>query len=293
MRGKPKGGDFTLQSADGPVSLHDMRGKVVMLFFGYTSCPAACPTTLTTISDALSQLGEDEINLTRVIFVSIDPERDTLPKLKEFTSYFHPNIIGVTDRPEVVLEVSDQYGALYFKEKMPDSSLGYSFLHDTAIFFISPDGKLVESLRHDAGAEKIVETIRRLLTPFAEARDNLAKRVTVSNLYVQAVPPVASNTAAYMKLNNGNKNDIRLIRVSSPVCRSAELHRSVYKEGLMKMSHVDGIMIKGHENIILKPEGFHIMLIDLKKPLKIGDKVPITLNFNDGSSLTIEAKVRK
>jgi protein SCO1/2 len=165
FRPEATGGDFTLQSADGPVSLQDMRGKVVMLYFGYTNCPAACPTTFTMISDALSQLGEDELNRTQVIFVSIDPERDTLPKLKEFTSYYHPNIVGVTDRLEVVLEVSDQYGALYFKEKVPDPSLGYSFLHDTTIFFISPDGKLVDSFQHDAGVEKIVETIRKLLTP--------------------------------------------------------------------------------------------------------------------------------
>jgi protein SCO1/2 len=163
MRGKPKGGDFTLQSADGPVSLHDMRGKVVMLIFGYTMCHAACPITLTLIANVLTQLKAEEIKLVRVLFVSIDPERDTLDKLKKFTSFFHPNIIGITDRPGVVLKVADQYGSVYFKEKVTDSAMGYAFLHDTAIHLVAPDGRLSETLSHETSADTIVKTIQRIL----------------------------------------------------------------------------------------------------------------------------------
>lgn len=163
MQGKPKGGDFTLQSADGPVSLHDMGGKVVILIFGYTMCPAVCPTTLTLIANVLTQLKAEDIKLVRVLFISIDPERDTLDKLKKFTSNFHPSIIGITDRPEVVLRVADQYGSLYFKEKVTDSAMGYTFLHDTALHLVAPDGRLSETFSHKTSADTVVKTIRRIL----------------------------------------------------------------------------------------------------------------------------------
>ena len=161
--GEPEGGDFTLYSADGPVSLHDLRGKVVLLFFGYTSCPAACPTTLITLKEVVNHFDEAEQERIRVLFITIDPERDTAEKLKEYVGYFHPGFIGLTGSQEEILQVSNQYRALYFKENVPDSAVGYSFIHATTINLINQEGKLSDSFSHGTSVERMVEAIRATL----------------------------------------------------------------------------------------------------------------------------------
>ncbi|MCP4129331.1 MAG: SCO family protein, partial [Gammaproteobacteria bacterium] len=85
----PQGGDFVLASAAGPVELAAMRGKVVVLFFGYTTCPDVCPTSLAILSMALNGLSEGEVEQVQGVFVSVDPERDSLEHLQEYGRYFH------------------------------------------------------------------------------------------------------------------------------------------------------------------------------------------------------------
>src|SRR5574343_1567339 len=102
----PVGGDFTLQSADGPVSLHDFRGKLVLLYFGYTFCPDICPTSLTATAAGLQQLTPEEARRVAMLFVSVDPKRDTPAHLKEYAAFFHPNITGATGTPEVIAGIA-------------------------------------------------------------------------------------------------------------------------------------------------------------------------------------------
>lgn len=163
MPGPPAGGDFTLQSADGPVSLRDMRGKVVLLFFGYTSCPTACPTSLDIMAEAFSRMSVEELSYVRGIFISFDPERDTVEKIKEYAGYFHPNIIGLTDKPEVIKEVTKKYGAYFIKSVEKESAMEYTFAHSTNIYVIAPDGSLREILSGTSPPEAIVGAVRRIV----------------------------------------------------------------------------------------------------------------------------------
>ena len=94
----PEGGDFTLQSANGPVSLKDFRGKEVLVYFGYTYCPDICPTSLAATAEGLKQLTPEELARVAMIFVSVDPKRDTPARLKEYVTFFHSAIVGVTAR---------------------------------------------------------------------------------------------------------------------------------------------------------------------------------------------------
>jgi len=96
MRKEDIGGDFTLTDGDGkPFSLSDLKGKVVILSFGYTHCPDVCPTELLTYSDTLKQLG-DQAKDVKVVFVSIDPERDTPEVIGKYAKQFNPDFIGLT-----------------------------------------------------------------------------------------------------------------------------------------------------------------------------------------------------
>jgi len=159
----PAGGDFTLHSdSQRDVNLKDFRGKVVLLYFGYTSCPDICPTSLASISSALNKLPSDKQNRAQVIFVSVDPERDSLEKLNNYTRYFHKNILGVTGSKEEVDKVVHAYSASY-KKVESDSAMGYLVDHSASIYVIDPRGKLVKMLPHGSDPEKIAQTVQTLL----------------------------------------------------------------------------------------------------------------------------------
>ena len=132
-----------------------------------------------------------------------------------------------------------------------------------------------------------------LLLPSLALAGNQIKEIEVSDFLVRAVPPGAENTALFMTLTNPNRADMVLSKVSSPVCRAAEIHLMRHKDGLMEMKHVPELTIKGGETLKLSPEGYHIMLIGLKKTLKQGDIVPVTLSFKDGITIRINATVLK
>ena len=158
------GGDFTLQSVDGRLSLHDLHGKVVLLFFGFTSCPDTCPMALAVIARVFSMMSPDDLKKTRALFVSLDPEKDTLDVLKQYTGYFHPNIVGVTDRLEILIELSERYGVQYRREDMSESPLGYVIYHTSDVLVLDTWGRLQQQrIPPSATVEEIAAYVKELL----------------------------------------------------------------------------------------------------------------------------------
>ena len=155
--------DFTLDSPEGALSLKDLRGKVVLIFFGFTSCPDVCPISLSTISHAFSYLTDDELERSRSLFISLDPERDTMERLKKYTGYFHPNIIGVTGTMKQLGTVAEIYGVNFEKKDSPDSALGYVIYHSSKIFVINQQGQLQKTFPHNIDAQLLVQQIKSLL----------------------------------------------------------------------------------------------------------------------------------
>lgn len=156
------GGDFTLYAGEEKIRLSDFNDKVVLIFFGYTSCPDICPTTLVTISSALKKLTEDEQKKIQVLFVSVDPERDTPEKLKHFTAYFHADIIGVSGSTQEIDQVVKQYASAYRKVET-DSAIGYLVDHSSAIYLVNSEGELVDMLPGDASVETVVGIVQNLM----------------------------------------------------------------------------------------------------------------------------------
>lgn len=156
------GGDFSLRSADGPVSLHDFKGKVVLVYFGYTFCPDICPTALAATAESLKKLTAEELARVAVIFVSVDPERDTPERLKEYTQFFHPAMVGVTGTPEQLAEIAARYGVFYARQTV-ETAGGYVVDHSAETYVVGPDGVLREKLPHGAAPELVVRSIRQYL----------------------------------------------------------------------------------------------------------------------------------
>lgn len=163
IAGKLFGGDFTLTPANGkPAALSDYRGKIVVLYFGYASCPDVCPTSLAVIGSAMRSLSPSEISEVQGVFVSVDPERDHGEKLMEYAKYFHKNFVGITGTPEQIQKVGQQYGS-YFAKVDSDSALSYLMDHTSTTYIIGRDGKFVSSQPHGATAKDIAEAIRKAL----------------------------------------------------------------------------------------------------------------------------------
>lgn len=125
------------------------------------------------------------------------------------------------------------------------------------------------------------------------AAGTAADSVTASEPYVRMVPPGQKVTGAFVVFKNADDKDHKVVKAESAAANVTELHTHVSEGGMMKMRPVKDIEIKAKGETALKPGGLHIMLIDLKQPLKEGENVAISLTFEDGSSRKIEAPVRK
>lgn len=158
----PTGGDFTLRSADGPVTLRDVRGRVAILYFGYMSCPDICPTSLSVWKTALTSLRPEEMARVQPIFISVDPERDTPANIKGYVGFFHPSILGVTGDAAEVARVAKAYGARYAKVKT-SSAMVYTVDHTADTYVVGPRGQLSATVPHGAPPEDIVKAVRAAL----------------------------------------------------------------------------------------------------------------------------------
>ena len=158
-----KASDFTLTGQNGQsVSLSDFQGKVVLLYFGYTTCPDVCPTTLAVLHQARTALGKQADDI-QVLMVTVDPERDTLPVLADYLPHFDSSFIGLTGTTEQIAEVATYYG-IYYEKQEGNSALGYLVNHTATVMAIDKDGYLRVVFPFGATAEDVTADLGYLLS---------------------------------------------------------------------------------------------------------------------------------
>ena len=142
--------------------LSEMRGRVVALFFGYTSCPDICPTTMAELNQALGELG-DQADQVQVLFVTVDPERDTPERVQEYVDHFNPDFVGLSGSEAELAKVWNSYGV--FREVVEGTSAaGYLVNHTARVTLIDRQGNLRVSFPVDAPVEDVVHDLKLLLT---------------------------------------------------------------------------------------------------------------------------------
>lgn len=156
------GKDFSLTDHKGQVRrLADFRGKAVVLFFGYTQCPDVCPTTLVTMRDAMALLGEDAQRV-QVLFVTLDPARDTPQLLAQYLPSFHPSFLGLLGDDNAIVALAKDFKVFFVKQ--PGSTPGsYSIDHSTSSYAYDPQGRLRLLLRHGEAPANIAADLKLLL----------------------------------------------------------------------------------------------------------------------------------
>jgi len=158
----PVAPEIELKQSDGEVfRLSDQKGKIVLLFFGYTSCPDVCPTTLAELKLVHEQL-ESRAGNVQVVFISVDPEHDTPEAIQGYVSRFNPSFVGLTGSMDELTGVWDGYGV--FREIVEtDSALGYIVNHTARVILVDADGNLRLSYGFQTPVDDIVHDLKILL----------------------------------------------------------------------------------------------------------------------------------
>jgi protein SCO1/2 len=301
------GGDFTLMGHHGAkVNLHDFQGKIVLIFFGFTHCPDVCPLTLNHLELLMKKLGDDAKEA-QTLFISIDPERDNPKRLKEYLAYFHPTFLGLTGTNIEIFKVAKKYGAAYFRQE-GKSAAGYLFKHNSSVFLIDKESRLRGSYKTNDQLDQLITDVQRLISSkfssskpdkekvhsiIKEERSGIKSGIRIEKAWIRAVPPNSKNSAAYMVLHNQSSKEDRLIGIKTSIAEIAEMHTVVREGELISMEQVENISLPANSSVKIAPGGFHIMLINLKKPAKAGEKVGLTLKFQHAGEMKLMAPVKK
>lgn len=163
---EPVGGPFALvDHTNTPRSDRDFRGRLMLVYFGFTYCPDVCPTDLMAIGQALDQLGPDA-EMVQPLFITVDPERDTAEHLAEYVPLFHPRLIGLTGSLDAIRSAADAY-KVYFERIATGTAAGdYTVDHTAFIYLMDRDGKYLGFFPPGTSPERMVEIIRpRLNAP--------------------------------------------------------------------------------------------------------------------------------
>jgi len=162
ISGSEVGKGWALPDVDGtPRSAKDYTGKVAVVFFGFIHCPDVCPTTLAQLTQVKQNLGKDGERL-QVLFVTVDPERDTPEIMRDYLSRFDPSFVGLRGSPDQLAAAAKTFKAFY--AKVPGEADGaYTMDHSSGMYAFDPEGNVRLYLRHGQSIEDITADIRRLL----------------------------------------------------------------------------------------------------------------------------------
>ncbi|KAF9115546.1 Cu-binding protein [Mortierella sp. AM989] len=177
--GKPKiGGPFSLINHNGSrMTNEDFKGRYMLIYFGFTNCPDICPEELDKMAEVLNTLNADpEIgNVITPIFITCDPQRDTVTEVKEYVKDFHKDLIGLTGSMEEIAKIAKAY-RVYFS-KPPKVAEGEDYLVDHSIFFylMSPEGEFVDCYAKDHTAEHVSESVKKHIQEYVKKGGNISK----------------------------------------------------------------------------------------------------------------------
>ena len=159
--GIPIGGPFRLVNGNGRiVTDEDFRGKWMLVYFGYTHCPDACPTALQDMANALDDLGAQKKDVA-IIFITIDPERDTPAVMKDYVAAFNANITPLSGSPEAVAAAAKAYRVYYAKHPTKDG--GYDMDHSSIIYVMDPNGRFVANFTQETPPQQIAAKLKSLV----------------------------------------------------------------------------------------------------------------------------------
>jgi len=154
--------DFTLDTIDKKFHFQDGNGKLRLIYFGFLSCPDVCPTTFQTISASMNSISAKEQSEIEIIYIDVDPERDTLSNIKKYLDYFRVDIVPLTGSIEELNKVASIFKASFSKIPI-ESNLKYTIDHTTSVYLVDREGNYIEKIPHGIPVEAFVGYLRKHL----------------------------------------------------------------------------------------------------------------------------------
>ena len=277
--------DFTLLDTEGePFDFRaETEGYLTFLFFGYTYCPDICPVHLANLASVLQGLHWEDRSRVKVVFVSVDPDRDSPERIRQWLDAFDRSFIGLRGELEEVNAIMHSLGmpSAVFEE----SPFGgdYTVGHASQIIAFRPEGPAPVIYPFGTRQSEWAHDLPLLLRTESPVRVGGA---------VIAEPVLGERTALYAAIENRSSRSEALIEASTEAAGRVELHRQVERDGVALMEHVDAIPVPSRGRARLVPGGYHIMLLDLTRPLAAGDSVAVELVFREAGRVQVMAEVR-
>ncbi len=277
--------DFVLTDTDGkPFDFRaETDGYLTLLFFGYTYCPDVCPVHMANLAYVIGGMPRQLQNRIKVVFVSVDPERDTPERIREWLDAFDRRFIGLRGTKEETDAVLNELRLPTPVLGEPDETGYYQVGHPSTIIAFTPDDQAPVLYPFGTRQADWAYDLPRLL--------EVRPRVQVSRAYA-AVPATSDRTALYFTVENHSDEDDALVEVSTDAAGRVELHRQVSGGGMMRMERVAEIGIRSGGKATLEPGGLHVMLLDLRRPLAAGDVLRLDLTFRNAGRVRAYAEVR-
>lgn len=298
--------DFVLTDQHGqPFRLSDQTGRVVLLFFGYTSCPDVCPTTMTKFKQVRAQLG-DRADRVRLVFITVDPERDTVERVRQYVGAFDPSFVGLTGSTTELEPVWQAYGV--YREKVGGQGAdGYAVDHSTRTYVVDAQGRL--RLTHPFGqtADDLAQDTRHLVaqagrapatrtgdqrpTPAADVPSAVTRvgQLRIEGVWVRP-GGAGSVTAAFLTIVNSSDEADALLSVESEAARTVEIHATQMEGDVMRMRPVSRLEVPAGSRVEALPGGLHLMLIDLTRTIAAGEQIPLVLRFERSGEVVVQAE---
>jgi protein SCO1/2 len=290
--------NFRLQTAD----------KVALLFFGYTHCPDVCPLHAANVAAVLKQLPFETRDAIRFVFVTTDPDRDTPERLKSWLGAFDSSFIGLRGTQEEVNRIQAGLRLAPARKEYPgQDSSAYLVGHAAQVIAFSPDGfarveypfgvrqedwanDLPKLARGETPAvQRVSDTTPAMWQPGAPA-DSAPLPPLQIEVAIMPAPPSTSEAGVFLVIRNNAEADT-LVEVSSPLARSAAIHRTTTSGGMQHMEHVGSLPIPAGGVTVLKPGDMHVMLLQLSRQPAAGESVPLRLRFARGNEMVLSVTV--
>jgi len=277
--------DFTLTDTEGePFDFRaETDGYLTLLFFGFTHCPDVCPVHMASLSYVIGGLPRQLQSQIKVVFVSVDPERDTPERIREWLDAFDRRFIGLRGTKEETDAILKELQLPTPVIEEPDEKGNYQVGHPSTIIAFTPDNQAPVLYPFGTRQADWAYDLPRLL--------EIQPRIRISRAYA-AVPATSDRTALYFTIENHSGEADALLAVGTDAAGRVELHRQVSSGGLMRMEPVAEIEVPSGGKATLEPGGLHVMLLDLRRPLAAGDELYLDLTFRSAGRVRARAEVR-
>ncbi|HSG08630.1 MAG TPA: SCO family protein [Longimicrobiales bacterium] len=264
-------------------------GHITLLFFGYTFCPDICPVHMATLASALRELDPEVRDAVRVVFVTVDPERDTAERLGGWLAAFDSSFIGLRGTDEEVASALAFYR--YPRPEKSGDEAGYTVGHPALIYAFTPDDLGRAMYGPDTRKNTWIHDLNVMAghdwggaRPGTEQASNVAGEAPGAGVRILDAmiprPATATSTALYATIHNGGPGPDTLLAISTRAADRASLHEMISEGGVMRMTPMGaGLPLPSGSTVRLEPGAYHGMLEGIVNAFELGDTVMVTFRF--------------